>query len=139
MLLTANKEETVAFTVVLIGNHEPVLNTSVPYNSVITNKGGHYDTDRNQFIAPNDGTYTFYVNTHARSSGCALDIYKNEERQVKTWSKSESDAMASNCVILELEDGDQVSVRAMQMEGCVLAGEVEYGGGQYNTFSGIRN
>ena len=127
-------ENSIGFTVMITGgDHSPPNNARIEYNTVVTNKGGGYSVQRNEFVTPEVGTYAFYTAAMAINNGvCKLALYKNEEVVGHIYSDHNVDAMGSNMFVLELSEADAVSVRAVA-SGCQMNG-----GDNYNTFSGFK-
>ena len=113
----------------LDGHYSPVTDEKIPYNSVITNIGNGYITERDEFVCPQAGAYVFNA---ATSSICHLELHKNEEKIGQTYSRDYSlTSQGSNMFLLELQEADTVSMRAAQ--GCTMDG-----GNNYCSFSGFK-
>ena len=127
-------EDTVAFTVTLDGDYSPVTGEKIPYRTVITNIGGGYHTQRNEFVSPQAGAYVFYAAILALDgSACRLDFFKNVELiGGRVYSdQDQATNQGFNMVLLELQEADTVSMIAAN--GCVI-----HGGDNYSTFSGFK-
>ena len=126
-------EDTVAFTVTLDGHYSPGTGEKIPYNSVITNIGNGYVTQRDEFVCPQAGVYMFNAVVMAMSgSDCQLDFHKNEEEIGRAYSRDDTlTSQGSNMFLLELQEADTVSMRAAQ--GCTMQGN-----NNFCSFSGFK-
>ena len=117
----------------LDGHHAPVTGEKIPYNTVITNIGNGYITQRDEFVCPQAGAYVFNAAVVATSdSTCWLDFHKNEEKIGRAYSRENSlTSQGSNMFLLELQEADTVSMRAGQ--GCTINGN-----DNYSSFSGFK-
>lgn len=106
----------------------------IVYDVVITNIGGNFDGDTGIFTAPVDGAYVFMMHIHraAVTKSPYVKLMKDGEMQVATYDYGTSDAYdtASNSVILELVEGEQVWLQLDQ------GNEINSNSNRYTSFSG---
>lgn len=106
----------------------------IVYDVVITNIGGNFDGDTGIFTAPANGAYVFMMNIHraAVTKSPYVKLMKEGEMQVATYDYGTSDAYdtASNSIILELAEGEQVWLQLDQ------GNEINSNSNKYTTFSG---
>ena len=126
-------QDIVAFSVCLDGaNYSPPQHQNIQYNSIVTNVGGGYVTQRHEFVAGDAGTYAFSASIHATESrGCVIAITKNNQDVAKIWASHSVDAMGSNMIIIELQMGDAVAVKNIS-DNCRLNGV------KFNFFTGFK-
>ena len=125
-------EDMVAFTVALDGYYSPATGEKIPYNTIITNIGSGYITQRNEFVCPQAGLFVFYASVLATSdSSCRLNFYKDDEMIGSVYSHHSPYIPGSNMFLLELQEADTFSMRANT--GCTM-----HGSANYNTFSGFK-
>ena len=106
----------------------------VTYNKDITNVNAAFTSD-GKFQVTIPGIYAFHFYSLSRSDGeIWLEFYKNEDYVVSIYAYTASDwADAGNSVILELQQGDTVYVKATDDYDNALYGAA---GEVYTTFSG---
>lgn len=131
-LRRAANEDTVAFLAGLtdVLTHEGAMQ-NIAFDTVITNVGGAYNSHAGVFIAPVPGVYVFA--TTIMSYGGATDtfhILKNGTRVAGLYHNSQSHETTSMTVVLELKQGDDVSVANVDPDQTIH-------GAMYNTFSGF--
>ncbi|XP_061109816.1 complement C1q-like protein 2 [Conger conger] len=113
------KKEKVAFTAALsnagdMGPYETAI--TLVYTKVITNIGNHYSATTGIFKAPVRGayyfTFTVFISTE-RGSVAGIDLCKNGVSIVSSvlWMNIPNHEYSTNTAILQLEEGDQVSMR----------------------------
>ena len=126
-------DDPVAFTAILNGHYNPSEGEKVPYSSIITNVGGGYITQRNEFVCLHTGLYIFYVAAYAgNTANCRLAIMKNDVEVIRLYTVNTYGTTGTNMLVLELVEVDTVSVTSAQ-SGCQL-----WGTESFNTFSGFR-
>ena len=115
-----------------IANHEVIK-----FDHVKTNVGEAYNPESGEFEAPVAGTYAFHwVHTNHDGTYMTTELYANDQIYGKAVSDSgdhNDRSVGSNFVILQLEKGDKVWIRASDNwhNGKML--------GEYlSTFSGYR-
>ncbi|KAH3819207.1 hypothetical protein DPMN_120940, partial [Dreissena polymorpha] len=108
-------------------------NQQVPFDKVLTNVGGAYDSRHGEFRAPYDGTYEFSVSLYMRGARWAgLEIVREgvAVSKVRTGDGSEY-TMAGTTVTLALRAGQDVWVRHIdESDSNAIDGET------FPTFSG---
>ncbi|XP_041634969.1 complement C1q-like protein 2 [Cheilinus undulatus] len=108
--------------------------TTLVYQTVITNEGNAYNSSTGIFSAPYDGIYYFTIFHHAGGGpGTELFLYKNDQRVVQTQDHPavhETAHNGGNAVFLQLNQGDQVYVR-------MGPNQHVWGSGLHTTFSGF--
>ena len=104
------------------------------YNKEITNINSQFTSD-GKFQAPVDGIYSFHFYALSRSdSEVWIEFYKNEDYLASTYAYTASDwADAGNTLILELQAGDTVYVKAVDDYDNSLYGAANE---IYTTFTG---
>uniref|UniRef100_A0A3Q2CVP6 C1q domain-containing protein n=1 Tax=Cyprinodon variegatus TaxID=28743 RepID=A0A3Q2CVP6_CYPVA len=131
-----NKGRAVAFSAAAGGRGTIgpyTTDTTMIYNTVITNVGNAYNQQTGIFVAPFAGMYYFTFFYHAGgqdSSG--LVLVKNNQYIISTTDHSSSDSAdnGGNAAFLQLQQGDQVSIR--------LYANCHVWGSNYRTsFSGV--
>ncbi|KAJ8268649.1 hypothetical protein COCON_G00138210 [Conger conger] len=111
--------ERVAFTAALsnagdMGPYETAI--TLVYTKVITNIGNHYSATTGIFKAPVRGayyfTFTVFISTE-RGSVAGIDLCKNGVSIVSSvlWMNIPNHEYSTNTAILQLEEGDEVSMR----------------------------
>ncbi|KAF3697714.1 Collagen alpha-1(X) chain Precursor [Channa argus] len=112
------EKKMVAFTAAIntCGAHGPFnIDTTVIFNSVITNIGEAYNQSTGIFVAPVAGVYYFIFFYHAGGEHASrLSLYKNGNLMVESSDhKTNADGAdnGGNAVLLQLNKGDQVYVR----------------------------
>lgn len=135
--LSANSSR-VAFTVVLGATFGPFPQSmTVKYPKVISNFGNGYNPANGVFTARVRGAYYFrftMFNNDPSLLYSVVALTKNGENVVLAWdrvSSGDREDSSSNAAVLQLEEGDGVSVELYQ--GRVLYGDSNY----HNTFSGF--
>ncbi|XP_042222550.1 complement C1q-like protein 4 [Homarus americanus] len=107
--------------------------TRVQFEDVLTNGGEGWDTRNNEFVAPYDGFYFFIFHAvSAFNSDFTMALNLNDRYQVTAYGKSSDYEHGSNSAVLNLEQGDRVS---LQLEQGII---YEHPGNEaYTTFSGF--
>ncbi|KAL4226976.1 hypothetical protein ACF0H5_014952 [Mactra antiquata] len=134
-LRQADNETPIAFTAAL-GNHfqHAGVNQTFRFENVITNVGGFYDKITGVFKAPFAGIYVFSTTVvgmneiHAHAA-----LFKNDQQLniMYVGSRVGNADTSSATIALELQTGDDISVRAIQNDGTAF-----YGDG-HNLFTGF--
>ena len=123
----------VAFTAIVATNYSPGLQEKINYDNIITNVGGGYTSEKNEFVCDEPGTYLFYANVNPMdNTACHLYIARNGIEVSRLFGNSEATNTGSNMAILELDIGDAVAVYR-GTSACTL-----YGALPYNTFAGFK-
>ena len=124
----------IAFSVQREGTYSPAMNSNIDYNLVITNAGGAYHTQRDEFVCPTAGLYYFSSSAVYTSGGtCRISFFKNEEDSEEMIHSAENYGQGSNTIVYDLEVGDAISVR-VRVSGCTLHGNDR----RFCTFSGFK-
>merc|ERR1711894_627741 len=100
---TSFAANTVAFTVQLTSTIAVASYGRIPYNNVLTNIGGGYSIQRNEFVAPEAGTYVFSAGDWP-SGSCILGFSRDEENLGNMiWgTTTQPQSIGSNTIVLEL-------------------------------------
>ena len=128
------EQDIVAFTKGLVAHAHLTKGEVVSYNKDITNINAMFTSD-SKFQVQIPGIYSFHFYSLSRSdSKIWLNFFKNEEYLVSIYAYTASDwADAGNTVILELQQGDLVYVKAVDdYDNSLYGAENEI----YTTFSG---
>lgn len=135
--LSANSSR-VAFTATLGATFGPFPQAmTVKYPKVISNIGNCYNPGNGVFTARVRGAYYFrftMFNNNPDKPYSVVALTKNGENVVMAWDQvgsGDREDSASNAAVLQLEEGDGVSVVLYQ--GRTLYGDINY----HNTFSGF--
>ena len=124
----------VAFTAILSTNYSPGQDEKIPYDSIVTNIGGGYIVERNEFVCADPGAYVFYANMSPESdTSCVLYIAKNGVLVNWMYGNNAAPSTGSNMAVLELNQGDTVAVHKSSSSSCLLNGAQPY-----NAFSGFK-
>ena len=106
----------------------------IVFNEVLSNIGGHYNTDTSSFICPWDGVYVFSVDVQGYVSDPShIDLMQNSDYRTRVFNDEISYAYnrGSMTTVLDCQHGDVIWIRAGST--CSI-----YGGYQpYTTFSGF--
>ena len=84
----------------------------IPYTTVITNIGGHYNPDTYTFVCPYRGVYVFTVSTNAYNDQLVGELYKNDQLLIRTFANEDFRDSATASVVTECEMRDSVYVYA---------------------------
>ena len=118
---------------ILATTYTPGADEKIAYDDIFTNVGGGYSTQRNEFVCAEPGVYVFYANVWPLSgTACHLYIAKNGIEITRVYGNHNAPSTGSNMAVLELEQGDTVSVHRGS-EACILEGDEPY-----NAFSGFK-
>lgn len=109
---------------------ELTSNSVVKFDAIITNVGSGYDSSSGLFTVPRKGTYLFAVNfvSGVSTHWLELNLLKNNNLIVKSHADATPWSSGSLQVILELEEGDQISIKHPKPKGFIL-------GHRYSMFS----
>ncbi|XP_071805491.1 complement C1q tumor necrosis factor-related protein 4-like [Asterias amurensis] len=122
----------VARTTTLVAPSDRDVN--IKYEHVFCNIGQHMDLKTGIYRAPRHGAYTFLINIHMASTTNSpyVKLMHNNQMLLAVHDYDASDAYdsASNSLIIELEEGDQVW---LQLD---MGNEVHSNSNRYTTFSG---
>ena len=102
------------------------------FTDVLTDTGSHYNAANASFTVPYNGLYamSLVIHTDYESSGLNMHMYRGNER-ISGAIAFESRDMASNMVLVELNEGDVIWIN------CESDGILFSGGGNQNNFSGF--
>uniref|UniRef100_A0A3Q2CQT1 C1q domain-containing protein n=1 Tax=Cyprinodon variegatus TaxID=28743 RepID=A0A3Q2CQT1_CYPVA len=132
-----NKGRTVAFSAATTGRGDVgpySTESTIVYNTVITNVGNAYNQQTGIFVAPVAGMYYFTFFYHAGGHvPTGLVLVKNNHYIISTTDHQTSYDGADNggnAAFLQLQQGDQVSIR-------LYANCQVWGGNYRTTFSGV--
>ena len=134
--LPHDETEPVAFTAwANTGNPTDYISADIiVFNEVLSNVGGHYNTDTSSFICPWDGVYVFSVDVQGYVSDPShIDLMQNSDYRTRVFNDEISYAYnrGSMTTVLDCERGDVIWIRAGST--CSI-----YGGyNRYTTFSGF--
>ncbi|KAL4226975.1 hypothetical protein ACF0H5_014951 [Mactra antiquata] len=134
-LRQAENESPIAFTASL-GNHfqHAGINQAFRFENVITNVGGAYDKFTGVFKAPLAGVYVFSTTVVAMNEIHAhAALFKNDQQLniMYVGSRVGNADTSSATITLELQTGDDISVRAIQNDGTAFYGD------NHNLFTGF--
>ena len=106
------------------------------YDKIFSNFGDGYSVDTGEFTAPDSGVYAFHVHAYNSNQDKAMwvEVIKNFNVLVSI-SGYHSHSTAGNSVIISMQKGDTVSVRARPGQEFTLFGRPDQ---VYTTFSGYR-
>ncbi|KAH3795945.1 complement C1q tumor necrosis factor-related protein 2-like [Dreissena polymorpha] len=127
----------VAFSVSMEKSHIVSTGSHLPFDRVLTNIGGHYNANNNEFVAPVTGTYVFTVNAVCGTySYMHIALYQNETPAFRTLCDNRtgsSQQQSGGITPLRLTKGDKISVRMVYP----LATSSEAYGSGMTSFSGF--
>ena len=104
----------------------------IAFDNVILNLGNGYHNQHGAFIAPVPGVYSFSTSLLSVSSHCHAELVKNGQiLAMIDFSDTITFIQAAQGVIVELDAGDDVSVKEAHYSDCI------YYGSYYSTFSGF--
>ncbi|BFZ00972.1 hypothetical protein BsWGS_04011 [Bradybaena similaris] len=106
--------KTVAFSAALREDRYIPANELIVYDYVITNYGRAYDNSTGVFVSPTEAIYGFHFHAVAvQGQEFWLRLYHNDNYIVSAYGKQSVDyAAAGNSVMLRLQEGDRVYIRA---------------------------
>ncbi|XP_069107599.1 complement C1q-like protein 4 [Argopecten irradians] len=104
----------IAFSAGLTNGTESHVATNVTYDKVFVNAGNGYNSNTGVFTAPLAGTYVFMFHSLSQTNQQLwLDLYKNSNYVVTGHAHAVHDyASSSNAVVLTLDQGDALYIRA---------------------------
>ncbi|XP_045215463.1 C1q-related factor-like [Mercenaria mercenaria] len=130
---TAN-ETHVAFFAKMVNHLEHGgVHQTVIFESVVTNVGNAYHSHIGTFIAPVSGTYVFSTTLVSRHSNDARAQFVRNGLALTTMyvnAGDTGDETTSQTIVLQLEEGDDVSVQN-------LDSDKSFSGSSYSTFAGF--
>ncbi|KAM8746817.1 complement C1q-like protein 2 [Acanthopagrus schlegelii] len=105
------------------------------YRHVLSNIGGHYNSDTGYFTAPVRGVYYFSFTSFwwgANPGSCGGSLYQNGNKVVSWYVTNSNHASSgSNSAVLQLQVGDNVNVRLWNNR------RISDNGNKYSSFSGF--
>ena len=109
--------------------------SNIVFDRTLTDVGYGWKPQQGVFEAYNPGLYVFsWSSVSPSGSEARVSLFKNGQEEAHSWSDSKGYQSASNQVVLQLRQGDRVSLRVT--EGRVFEPTSTYRG--YTTFSGYK-
>jgi len=99
-------------------NVDVAANASLPYNSIVYDPGGDFNTSNYSYTAPVHGLYYIYFNAYRNSStGALVSVYVNSNTEVLKCRPvpQGGDFVFHSAGLIRLEKGDYVTVRALNL------------------------
>lgn len=134
IIILASAADIVAFSKGLVSHRHLTKGEIIDFNKVITNVNAVFTADH-KFQVQIPGLYVFHVHSlSSHDSEVWLDIYKNNDYILSIYASTYRDwADAGNSVVLDLQTGDLVYVKAVDDYPNNVYGAVDE---IYTTFSG---
>ena len=124
----------VGFTAYVKESRRYELGELVLFENVISNYGGHYQSDQSVFICPYSASYIFFVSVTSMVGPRSIyvDVKLNDMPIARALADNQDDEYSngSNMVVIQCTEGDKVWVESID-------NHEEIAGGMLSTFSGF--